>query len=266
MSDDYYIPYSYAGLERTTLLRHQIRNGFVFSPQYNARRSDGSMKSDASSVFIPNAREFADYYGFSSPVLIFDNDSNNDGVADGNQLRLRRTEIIDAIDNITGTINVIAYFGHGSSTGLLSAGFRTSAQRELFAEAIARKSDGRVVVVLYACRSGSVGGFARELWVDLNNHGVRSTVFGHETSGPATKNPYKRRYPGGAWVIEPNSRLWSTWIDALNNSDLWIRYPFLEPHALATELESRLTAETTVRRISRTGRRRQVAPIGCNVD
>ncbi len=266
MSDDYYIPYSYSGLERTTLSRHQVRNGFVFSPQYNARRSDGSMKSDASSVFIPRAREFADFYGFSSPVLFFDNDSNNDGVSDGNHLRLRRTEIIDAIDNITGTINVVAYFGHGSSTGLLSAGFRSSAHREMFAEAIARKSQGRVVVILYACRSGSVGGFARELWVDLQNHGVRSTIFGHETSGPATKNPYKRKYPGGAWVIEPNSRLWPTWIDALNNSDLWIRYPFLEPHALATELESRLTAETTVRRISRTGRRRQVGPIGCNVD
>jgi hypothetical protein len=266
MCSDYYIPYSYAGSERTTLSRHQIRNGFVFSPQHNARRSNGSMKSDASTVFIPKAREFANYYGFSSPVLIFDNDSNNDGVADDGQLGLRRTEIIDAIDNITGTINVIAYFGHGSNTGLLSAGFRTPAQRDLFAEAIARKSDGKVVVILYACRSGSVGGFARELWIDLNNHGVRSTVFGHETSGPATSNPYKRRYPGGAWVIEPNSRLWQTWIDALNNSDLWIRYPFLESQELARELESRLTTETTVRRISRTGRRRQGAPLGCNVD
>jgi hypothetical protein len=266
MRNDYYIPYSYVGLERTTLLRHQIRNGFVFSTQYNSRRSNGRMKSDASSVFIPKAREFSDYFEFSSPVLVFDNDSDNDGVSDGDNLRLRRREIIDAIDNISGTLNVIAYFGHGSSTGLLSAGFRSSAHRELFAEAIARKSNDRVVVILYACRSGSVGGFARELWTDLLNHGVRSTIFGHETSGHATKNPYKRRYPGGAWVVEPGSRLWPTWIDALNNSNLWIRYPFLEPHALRTELESRLTAETTVRRISRTGRRRQVGPIGCNVD
>ena len=133
------IDYEYIPTERTTISPNQIQNGFVFAPRYNQRNASGGMKRDASSVFMPRAREFSEFYRFDTPVLYFDNDSNNDGVSDSGHTGLRRSEIIQAIDDIAGSINVVAYFGHGLGDRLPSAGFRPT-QRHLLAQAIARKA------------------------------------------------------------------------------------------------------------------------------
>lgn len=260
-----YIGYSYAPRATTTLQRNQVRDGFVFAP-----RHDQQNLHDASGMFIPKAQEFVSYFGFSNPPLLFDNDANNDGVGDRSDqlgtLGGRRREIITTIEAIENPINVVAYFGHGYDSRLLSAGFRNDNHRETFADAIANKSRGvgLVVVILYACRSGAFvdGGFARELYGDLLRRGVRSTIFGHETSGPAHSNPNKRRYPGGSYVIEPNSRLWNVWGRALNDSDLWMRYPFMEPHVIERELEERLATESTTSERTRSRRQRRVGSTG----
>ena len=112
-------------------------------------------------MFIPKARQFTSYFGFSNPPLFFDNDSDDDGIGDRNDLLrtlgTRRREILTTIAAIDNPINVVAYFGHGHDSKLLSAGFRNDSHREAFADAIVGKSQGvgSIVVILYACSSGS---------------------------------------------------------------------------------------------------------------
>lgn len=263
-----YIDYSYSPRSHTTISRSQVQDGFVFAPRFNQLNNAGRERSDASGMFIPKAREFVSFFGFSNPPLYFNNDANNDGIGDRSDqistLGGRRREIISTIDAIENPINVVAYFGHGYDSRLLSAGFRNDRHREALADAIASKSQGVVVVILYACHSGSNvdGGFAKELWADLLNRDIRSTIFGHETKGRAHSNPHKRRYPGGNYVIEPNSRLWNVWRQALNDSDLWMRFPFMEPHMIERELEIRLTTEATTSVRTKSSRQRRVGPIG----
>ena len=266
-----YIDYSYTtSIARTTISRTQVRDGFVFAPRYNQLNSAGNERSDASGMFIPKAREFVSFFGFSNPPLFFDNDADGDGIGDrSDQIRTlggRRREIISTIEAIENPINVVAYFGHGHDARLLSAGFRNDNHREALADAIASKSQGvgLVVVILYACHSGSRvdGGFAKELWADLLNRGIRSTIFGHETRGRTHSNPNKRRYPGGSYIIEPNSRLWNEWGKALIDSDLWMRFAFMEPHMIERELETRLATEATTSERTRSRRQRRVGPIG----
>lgn len=267
-----YIGYSHAPRAITTLQLNQVQDGFVFAPRYNQLNSAGQMRSDASSVFIPKAQEFINFFSLSNPLLLFDNDANNDEIGDRSDLISslggRRREILSAIDTIQNPINVVAYFGHGADRRLLSAGFRNESHRGLLADAIANKSRGmgRLVVVLYACSSGSLvdGGFARELYSDLRTRGISSTVFGHETPGYATKNPYKRKYPGGSWIVEPDTRLWSIWRQTLRDprSDLWIRYPFMEPYQIVSELEAILALESTTPLRARHAQQRRVGPSG----
>ena len=265
-----YIDCSYTHQTRTTITRTQVRDGFVFAPRYNQLNSAGSERSDASGMFIPKAREFVSYFGFSNPPLLFDNDADGDGIGDRSDqistLGGRRREIISSIEAIENPINVVAYFGHGHDSRLLSAGFRNQNHREILADAIASKAQGvgSIVVILYACSSGSLvdGGFAKELWGDLVKRKVSSTIFGHETSGRAHSNPYKRRFPGGSYVIEPNSRLWNVWRRALNDSDLWMRFAFMEPYMIERELETRLSAEATTPARTRSRRQRRVGPTG----
>lgn len=260
-----YIDYSYSSRALTTISRAQVLDGFVFAPRY-----DQQGLRDSSRMFSPKARDFVTYYGFSNPPLLFDNDANEDGIGDRSDqistLGGRRREILSTIEAIQNPINVVAYFGHGYDSRLLSAGFRNDSHREDLAEAITSKSQGvgLIVVILYACHSGSnvEGGFAKELWADLFTRGVRSTIFGHETRGPAHSNPYKRRFPGGNYVIEPNSSLWNVWCQALSDSDLWMRYPFMEPHIIERELETRLATETTTPERTRSRRHRRVGPTG----
>ena len=265
-----YIDYTYTPRSQTTISRIQVQDGFVFAPRYNQLNSSGGEKSDASGMFIPKAQEFVSYFGFSNPPLLFDNDADNDGIGDRSDeistLGGRRREILSSIEAIENPINVVAYFGHGYDSSLLSAGFRNDNHRESLADAIASKAQGvgSIVVILYACHSGSRvdGGFARELYEDLLSRGVRSTIFGHETRGRAHSNPNKRRYPGGSYVIDPNSRLWNVWSRALVDSDLWMRFPFMEPYMIERELEARLATEATTTVRTKSRRQRRVGPIG----
>ena len=216
---------------RTTIPMAEVRSGFVFAPRYNR-----SARSDAS-TFQTCARQFAARVNLSH-VFRFDNDGDNDAnhTADSTNTRARRSEIIEALDRCSPKLDVVAYFGHGSGTGLTSAGFRAP-NVEQFATAISRNAKSRIVVVLYACNAGRVGGFGQELYRLLMSKGTSATVFGHENVGHATRNPYVRRFPGGDLLIQPNSRLWPRWRRGLRESDLWIRFPFMEPHQLRDELQ-----------------------------
>lgn len=223
------VPYTVIPRETTTLQPAQIHKGFVFAPLYRSASRPGDAHT-----FQNRARQFCSLYGLQAPLL-FDNDGDNDRqhLADDSRLATRRNEILDALNACSGPLDLVAYFGHGAPHGLLSAGISGPVATRVFAEAIARKASPRMVVVLNACSCGRPGGFAEELCRELIARGVRATVFGHDVPGHATNNPTKRRYPGGSYLIEPGSSSYNGWRQALWNSDLWARYPFMEPDALA---------------------------------
>lgn len=64
-----YIDYTYTPKSRTTISRTQVRDGFVFAPRYNQLNRAGRVISDASGMFIPKARDFVSYFGFSNAAL-----------------------------------------------------------------------------------------------------------------------------------------------------------------------------------------------------
>jgi hypothetical protein len=213
------IPYVYIPRERTTL--HTVRNGFVFAPRYNkAGRRDGS-------YFTSRARRFCTHHGFADP-LIFDNDGDDDGEDDHERIGARRREIYRAIDDAEDGIDAIAYFGHGSERSLLSAGIGPAAVPGLV-DRFAQKCAKRVVVILYACRCGARGGIGSRMREEFRRNGVDAIVFAHQTSGDTAANPHKRRYPNGDYLVEPGTDRFLEWQAALRDTDLWMRYPFIEP-------------------------------------
>ena len=218
------IAYSYAPAATTTLA--SVSSGFVFAPRYNsAGKSDGS-------YFTDKARRFCAHHGLRAP-LIFDNDGNDDTDhrADDANPRNRRAEILTGLAAAPSGLQVVAYFGHGGPNGLLSAGIRRP-QLAAFADAIASKAARRMVIVLNACSCGVPGGFAEQLRHAMTARGINATVFAHQTSGDAVANPYKRRFPAGGFLVEPSGEDFRTWGAQLRGTDLWMRYPFMEPHAL----------------------------------
>lgn len=198
-----------------------VRNGFVFAPRYNrSGRSDGA-------YFTSRARRFCTFHGFNEP-LIFDNDGDDDGTDDDDRIGLRRREIYRAVEASEGGIDVVAYFGHGSERGLLSAGIGPAAVPG-FVDRLAPKCSKTVVVILYACRCGAREGIGSRLRTEFRRNNVDAIVFAHQTSGDTASNPHKRRFPSGDYLVEPGSDRFQAWHRALRDTDLWMRYPFLEP-------------------------------------
>ena len=222
------VHFEYIPRETTTILPSQVRNGFVFAPRYHSKKKPGD-----ANTFQSRARQFCRYYGLRQP-FIFDNDGNNDSdhYDDQFDLAARRGSIIEAVDSGSRPLDVVAYFGHGGRRGLISAGFLGERGLREFANALVRNANRRLVVILYACRTGHPGSFADQLCGALIARGVHATVFAHETSGHTTNNPSKRRYPGGDYVIEPGSIYYSEWLRRLWETDLWLRYPFMEPNEI----------------------------------
>lgn len=227
------------------------RRGFVFAPRYRSwDRTHQRPKADHTE-FQRCAQRFCRIYGLPDPY-IFDNEGDDgedqgtraDGsiwrghLGDDSNLGTRRQEVLRALGAATGPLDVIAYFGHGGPNALLSAGFSRPHIDEL-ARAIAAKAARRVTVLLFACRCGERGGFAQELARRLRRHGRIPTVYGHEQSMHTVANPHKRRYPGGDWVIRPNSEDWGLWhrrLRAWANDDWFARFPFVEPYDISAVL------------------------------
>lgn len=233
-SDIRMVSYSIVPRETTTLRPSQVHKGFVFAPRYRS-----PLRAADASTFQSRARTFCLRYGLPEPIL-FDNDGDNDSdhMGDSESLATRRAEIVAALDAGPRPLDVVAYFGHGARRGLSSAGFLGPTGLRQFAEAVARNANQRLVVVLNACQCGYPGAFAEQLYDELFHRGIRATIFAHHTSGHTTNNPYKRRYPGGDYLVEPNDPYFRQWRTKLWESDLWVRYPFMEPDELYRVIQS----------------------------
>lgn len=201
------------------------RNAFLFAPAHN----QSGYPADATGAFHPSARAFRDLHGTQAPFL-FDNRA---------QPRARRTEIFEALDAAPMGLDTIAYFGHGLTNALSSAGIRAD-DIHTFANLIQRKSAGRCKILLYACSAGASGGFADRLASILcgnqSSTSAQYQVYGHTVPGHSVLNPTKVVYPGGHYFVEPYTRLFPKWRSALTTRLLWARYPFMRDEAIMAEV------------------------------
>lgn len=199
--------------------------GLTLAPRHN---SPG--RHDATGAFQPGARTFRNLHGLPD-TIIFDNTAS---------ASVCRRQVLDAIRDSTGPLQVIAYFGHGTTHSLPSAKIMTRHLSEL-AEAIRSNSTRDCVVLLYACSAGATGAFASQLATMINttrpSGGPRRVVYGHTNSGHSFYNPWVTMSPPGELIFERGSPHWRSWTRALRNNDLWAQFPFMTRAELIETLD-----------------------------
>ncbi len=215
-------------------------------------------KHDATGAFIPEARRFALTHGQSFERLI--------GVrCVGVKKSVRRERTLEAI-HAAGSrerLDAIAFFGHGWPQGIQFG--ITRKDISALCDVLEHTCNFDVKIVLYACLAaendkrdkdhanvgpGTDGGFADLLRDELARKGFQGWVDAHKTAGHTTWNPYVVRFRcdavhselygavGGSWLVEPGSESWGSWVRALKNEALGLRYrfPFMRELEIKTEL------------------------------
>lgn len=202
--------------------------------------------ADWSVVFKPEAERFQKIHG--GQIVQVDVSA---------PMSKRFAQVMSALSLIPdGSLETFAVFSHGAPRSV-QVGVDLTTVRA-FAQGLSAKArkDADLFVPLYCCSTASFfrsvfgrtatggdGGFADALRDELCAAGaVRVHVFGHETVGHATHNPYVREFhgpvasAGGDWVVAPGSPNWKAWIRKLSTTDLRFRFPFLSREAIANEL------------------------------
>jgi hypothetical protein len=207
-----------------------IVSASVNTTHHNSETGEDAPLHDASGAFMVGARRFKQIHGLADPVF-FDNSLT---------YPKRRKQILDAIDAVSGDLDVFAYFGHGWKTSLPSGGFRMDDIPDL-ASALGKKAAEGIVVILYACWAGVGGGPAEGLFNGLSGKGA--VVYGHTSRKHTFANPDTvvfgdAEIEDGKLVIGTGDPLWKNWskdiIDQKN--DLWARFPFMTHDELEAEL------------------------------
>lgn len=203
-------------------------NAFIFCPLQNSY----GYPADATGMFHPASENFRRLHR-TSAVFRFDNGDPAEQATLAARNRARagsRQQVFDALNNAPNNLDTIAYFGHGLSHAMLTAGIYTRHISE-FANLIRAKAAQRCKILLYACSCGAPGGFAEALAGELNGHrsqiDTQFEVYGHSVPGRAHINPTKRVYPEARFIVEPGTRLFSRWRVALNKDSLWARYAYM---------------------------------------
>jgi hypothetical protein len=236
-------------------------DGFVPAVKLALAAKFNEKASDATAVFMPEARAWANHWSPYQRIEHVDNRMPRPKRADA---------VIDAIvrNPPANGWDAIGFFCHGYPSGI-QLGFDIGNVRDL-ARAIVETSPPNVVVALYCCSTASVsarvvakmrkalgiaagvggdGGFADVLRDELCRMGAtRCRVMGHTTEGKATKNPHVRFFDGqgspiggqgGVEVVLPSSRaLWKRWRAELAREDSTLRYEM--PHLSIQAIHERL--------------------------
>lgn len=204
-------------------------------------------RADFTHVFLPESERFAQLVKPAlGPVMSARIDVSV-------PLVRRAAQALTEIEKVPdGSLRCLAIFSHGWPRGC-QVGFDLTSVKTL-ATVLARKAQrgSKLVVALYCCSTASFfrsifgrtaiggdGGFADALRDALCQAGCTDcAVYGHDTVGHATENPYVRVFEGlgspvgghgGAWIVAPRSDLWRRWRVLLANprrSDLRLRFPF----------------------------------------
>lgn len=208
---------------------------------YSSKNSRG--KKDATGAFIPEAMKFAEFHGISKENVIGIDCTKT------NSPGKRRAIVIDALRQ-RDNLELIAFFGHGWPSGI-QFGFNKKHISMFVGHIFANPA---LKICLYACLAaensvrdrdhrnvgpGTDGGFADTLRDEMARSGIKNGwVDAHKTAGHTSWNPYVVRFlcddvddpefgaEGGGWVVEPRSRYWNKWIQALRSNEGNIRYRF----------------------------------------
>jgi hypothetical protein len=155
--------------------------------------------------------------------------------------RGRAAATFEALDEAEdGTLDAIAFFGHGQPTFLPSFGLFTGDIGRL-GDRIKAKCKARSAILLYACSAGAFGGFAEKLAAAVNSGGSTTkdcrVVYGHLVDGHAYQGAYYTYFPGRRYVVSPTVPLFGVWQKKIMGSDLWARFPFMSDDDLSEELQ-----------------------------
>ena len=206
---------------------------------YSSKNVKG--RKDATGAFIPEAKAFAKYHGIPEENML--------GVpCPGMKADKRRAMVTDFIKNgPCREIDMIAWFGHGYSSGI-QFGFTKNNVFDLL-DALLFKANDDLKQVLYACSTASAnkesrnirmpgtdGGFADTLRDEMFREGFRGGwVDAHLQPGHTTKNPYILRFlcneerveqGGGSYLVHPNSSDWNIWSKAIRTTNLRFDFPY----------------------------------------
>ena len=179
-------------------------------------------RADATGVFLPGAKYFANLYGLDKPVLLDDVDDRN--------------KMLKAIEKST-MLDVIAYFGHGDRNRIGSAEIGMGEINRLV-NAIKTAAAPGCQVIFYACQLGGHNGFCEKLAGMLGN---TVTFWGHSCSGHGNTNPYVTRHPYAPdttpFLFDPADPLFGAWRSLIKSqSDIWARFPFMEKSEIVSEI------------------------------
>ena len=205
--------------------------------------SDAKGKRDATGAFIPEAKAFAKHHCVPKENML--------GVPctklKASDRREKVFSFLEAKDS--GSVELIAWFGHGWSSGI-QFGINKKNVDELLS---ALDDSGRPNLkhVLYACSTASTnentrkvsspgtdGGFADTLRDHMWDSGYNGGwVDAHLQPGHTTRNPYIMRFicneeyhsrGGGNWLVKPKSTYWATWRNAIQNTTFRYNFPVLD--------------------------------------
>lgn len=185
---------------------------------------------DATGAFLPEAQAFRRLHGEAELV-----DGHNIHRAGWLEYvapltPARRRGLAETYIRTTPGLDVIAVFGHGTSSNLLVTGHGGTGQVLELASAI--HASGARTVVLYACSTaaGRVG-FADELAYALP--GVN--VWGHTSAGHTSWNPNTELAGGpraGDPIARPGDPLWRRWRDRMATDQAFRLSFWLPAHGL----------------------------------
>jgi hypothetical protein len=215
-------------------------NGFIFA----TRIDNPKYGHDATGAFKIGAEGFKKVHNIKQNICWFDWHDKD--------ASLRRQILHGLTTASSGTdgLDVVAYFGHGISNSLTSAGFYSKKNSpeitpdvRSLATAIIMNCKPNVRVVLYCCSAGELtNSFASALSSALL--GTNAVVFGHTNAKHSYCNPYVGVFDAnhmGHYFVTPYGQIWKPWVAELNKATgahpekhpLWAQYPFLNRFQLA---------------------------------
>lgn len=198
-------------------------------------------KRDASTVFAPEAKRFAELH-----------EGRAVGIDNRKPVRHRRAACLEAID--AGPMDTLALFCHGTTHSTQLLGSRAQIPALKVAAQAARLGTDRALVVLFCCSTASGtgvdgnGGYADAFRDELCRAGVPNCkVVAHDTVGHATRNPHVRVFfgmgtphggVGGIALVARGTPAWRTWTRRLRdrNDELRLRFPLMTIRELHEEL------------------------------
>ncbi|MBX7105309.1 MAG: hypothetical protein K1X57_14595 [Gemmataceae bacterium] len=198
------------------------------------------IRNDSSGMFEVVAAKLKKIHSIP-PNLVKRFANVHDDLGDDGTKEDSKTNFFNALKSMPGVggaseLDFFAYSGHGSGSGLPSAGIGRGDISKLKDE-IKRlvRADG--TVILYACSTGTPKGFAEQLSGQLPG----MTVWGHlPPPGPASINPRKVKFKAGKsqnfleQFTKEERVMWDNHVKS--SSDFYARYPFMRLDEIRAEI------------------------------